>query len=1288
MRCARPKNCNFIQYHGLRTCDFGVALLALLMSQWRFIVGIHPFQAAFMPMSSALPTGLVIVQSNRLEALADAVAGHLQRHPLGPLEEETFLVQSNAMAEWLKMELARAHGVAAALRMELPARFLWRAYRAVLGPQAVPVQSPTERHTLVWRFMALLPRLAAQPGFEPVAQYLGAGAAPTSTGADGPGVLGSQERLLQLAQQLADLFDQYQVYRADWLQAWAQGQNRLPHPLRPAVPLPADQAWQPELWRQLMQSLPDTETNATRVALHSRFLAALSAQLAGMESLDSPMRASTLPRRLTVFGVTQLPWPVLEALGRLGEHIQVLLALHNPCQYHWADTVDGRELLQQARRRQALRQGSAPLADLPMEDMHAHGHPLLSAWGRQSRDFLRQWDAFEQAEAGRAKTCFGEVNFFDTHKAEGGDTVLAQLQGHIRDLLPPPEQPLGWPATDESVVFHITHSAQREIEVLHDQLLHWFAHPPQGQPLKPRDVVVMAPDIQAFVPAIEAVFGAVSRDDARYIPWGLADRRERGQHPVLRALEWLLGVGQHRLSLSEVSALLEVGALARRFELSTGDLPLALRWLQEAGMRWGLNGEHRAELGLGACGEVNSAFFALQRLVMGYATGDLAQGHARIEPYGGIGGLEAGLAGRLWAFFETLQGWWRDVAGPGHTERREPQQWAGLFRALLSAFFLAQGSRSDDDDRDVLAALDAALVRWLAACDHAQFEEPLSLKVAAEAWLQAYEEPALATRFRASGVTFCNLMPMRAIPFEVVCLIGMNNQDFPRPGQRSDFDLLALPGVARAGDRSRRDDDRQLMLDAVLAARRALCISWVGRSIRTDEDQPPSVLVSEWRDHLAQVWGEDGLSERTLCHPLQAFGRRYFEAGQATRLRTYQHEWLSAWQAHAEPSAERPLVAGPTETGPNPPSATAAAAITLKQLSDFLRNPVARFFQHRLGVKLPQLQDLAGDDECFQPNGLESWHWREAMLSQAEQVCRPGEALRLDAQALAEATQALQRQVSRQARAGHLPLGSPGRLQQGQLLAELEPQLRAWYSALQQAQSQGCGQTPQPLRVAWPGVPGQAMACTPGLTLWLEDSLTVYPPRAGQGAPMFDVQWVASKLLVGKGKADLKNLRPKHLLSMWLNTLAARAMGHSLVSVRVGPDVRVDGRCALSCEQASEQLADLLAALRESEQRRRPWPTVLDTGLAWLGGAGSDGSEPHEEAARKAYDGNDRLEFQDANEPHLARLYADYESLSSQSDFEAATRRLYAGFAAWWGTVQVSPLEASDPTRSASEPLA
>ncbi|MGA8010209.1 MAG: exodeoxyribonuclease V subunit gamma, partial [Thiomonas sp.] len=319
-------------------------------------------------MTQEIRPGLLILQGNRLELLRDSVLHWLAQQPLAPLEEEIFLVQSNGAAEWLKMALAAQRGICAATRVELPARFLWRAYRQVLGPAAVPPQSALDKSVLTWRLMRLLPQRLQLPALAPLAQYL--------QGHDA-------QRRLQLARKLADLYDQYQIYRNDWLDAWADGQAVLIDAGGKPTPLPQDQRWQALLWREILAELSDEERASIRPQV----------QRAMLQALDAAARSATLPRRVVLFGASHLPGATLDALVALSRHVQILVALPNPCRYHWADIIEGRELLRDTPARRPLRADN--LAAIGLEAMHAHAHPLLAAWGRQGRDFMRQLDAFD-----------------------------------------------------------------------------------------------------------------------------------------------------------------------------------------------------------------------------------------------------------------------------------------------------------------------------------------------------------------------------------------------------------------------------------------------------------------------------------------------------------------------------------------------------------------------------------------------------------------------------------------------------------------------------------------------------------------------------------------------------------------------------------------------------------------------------------------------------------------------------------------------------------------------------
>ena len=523
-------------------------------------------------MTTSITPGLLILHGNQLEQLRAAVFEWLRSHPLDPLEPEIVLVQSNGVAEWLKIALAEQTGICAATRVALPARFLWDAYRGMLGRDQVPPISAFDKSPLTWRLMRLLPTLLAQDVFAPLRHFLGDG---------------DPERRLQLAERLADLYDQYQVYRADWLEDWAAGRNQLRTARGEALPLGQDQCWQAALWRAVIDSVPQHERELGRASVHQAFVRAV-------ENGAQPL--GRLPRRIVLFGVSALPYQTLQALAALARFTQVVLAVPNPCKYYWGDIIEGRDLLRAAYRRQSPRKG-VDLGAIPLEELHAHSHPLLAGWGRQGRDYIRMLDEFDETAASAGRSDNLRVDLFSDDE---GETLLGQLQAAVRELLPLSEHPAARgeappPASDRSIEYHIAHSVQREVEVLHDQLLAMFAANPA---LRPRDVVVMVPDIDVFTAAIHAVFGQHRRNDPRHIPFEIGDVNDRSVNPLLVALEWLLRLPQQRCRQSEVRDLLDVPALAARFGLAVDDLPTLGLWIEGAGVRWGLDAGHRAGLGL------------------------------------------------------------------------------------------------------------------------------------------------------------------------------------------------------------------------------------------------------------------------------------------------------------------------------------------------------------------------------------------------------------------------------------------------------------------------------------------------------------------------------------------------------------------------------------------------------------------------------------------------------------------------------------------------------------------
>lgn len=957
-----------------------------------------------MSAAQMLQPGFIVAHSNRLEELRELVVQWTKINPLHALENEHILVQSNGIAQWLKLALADDNGcgIAAGLQIGLPARFLWQIYRQVLGTETIAKSSPFDKAPLTWRLMRLLPRIIDQPVFAPLQHFLGSDP--------------DLRKRYQLSERLADLFDQYQVYRSDWLKDWGQGDDQLRQiDGQPQISLEKAQArepivaWQAALWRLLIDDIGEDVIHSSRAAVHPRFIAA-------MQTMDSA--PAGLPRRIIIFGISSLPAQMVEALAAISRFSQVMLCVHNPCQFHWADIVEDKQLLRHEYRRQSRKEGFPEV--LSIEQLHQFAHPLLAAWGKQGRDYISLLDQHDELDTYQTQfNSHGQrVDIFEDGKVA---TVLEQLHNDILHLRPLADTQATWPAvnpqSDQSLRFHITHSAQREVEVLHDQLL---AHFNADSSLKPRDIIVMVPDINSYAPHIQAVFAQYARDDLRYIPFTLSDQAEQSTEPLLIAMHELLRLPESRLTVSDIMSLLDVPALRSRFAIHEDHLPILQRWLTGAGVRWGLNAKHREDFALPQGLTQNTWDFGLQRMLLGYAMGD-SDAYAGIQPYDEVGGLDAALIGPLTHCLDALQELHEQLS-----TMHPFAEWRSIFLALLEQFFLVE----EDTDYLLIQRMREGCEQWYQLCIEAELDEPLTLAVAREAWLSNIDSDHLSQRFLAGSVNFCTLMPMRAIPFRMVCLLGMNDGDYPRVQAPLDFDLMGAD--YRPGDRSRREDDRYLLLEALLSAREKLYISWVGRSVRDNTERTPSVLIAQLRDHISSGWRladeQPLLDALTTVHPLQPFSQHYFADNNGhSDLFTYAHEWSVL---HQKPAADSATAL---------PKFVPVSKMTPELLQRFLRDPVKFFFTERLKVHLDQAELEVFEDEPFALDGLQRHSLQSELLNAGQHAASD-----------ADLSTVLELHSEKLQRSGALPMCAFGEQVRGELIEPLLAQLEH-YRALCEA---------------------------------------------------------------------------------------------------------------------------------------------------------------------------------------------------------------------------------------------
>ncbi|MGB4246286.1 MAG: exodeoxyribonuclease V subunit gamma [Pseudohongiellaceae bacterium] len=1080
--------------------------------------------------------------SNRIEALQRELALSLSESPLAnPLQSELILVPSMAMQRWLNLQLATQHGVATNIDYPLPAAWFWQLAASVQAGASADerVHDPLSRDLAAWKIHGVLPGLLAQQDFAPLQHYLQG---------DDNGV-----KRWQLAQRIADVFDRYQYYRPEWIRAWSASDTRSP---ASAQDVPA---WQPLLWRELIASCADQH----RVAVIDRLLVALRA---GRVPHD------LLLERISCFALSSLPPLFVEILHALAAHTDIHLYQHSPTDQYWADLRSKKAL---ARMR----------VEKPEEaNYYDTGNELLASWGRQGQafqDLLLGNDILESAH-------------WEYYCEPGSDTLLHRLQQDILSLNDTRETVV----VDSSVQVNICHSALRECQVLHDQLLSELERNPQ---LKPEDILVIVPEISLYAPCIEAVFRRDESGARPFIPWNLSDTSVADEHPLIRTFFQLLALPGSRFTSSEVLSITGVPEIAQRFGLDESAREDVISLLQQTQVRWGIDGDHKRELGLPAT-EENTWRHAADRLMAGYALGDIEFWHG-IAPQSGVAGGRALALGRFFALLDSLCRWREQLR-----HERSAQQWQLTLNAMLQDIF---GNPTDEDDklqqiRDVIGELkEQAAEQWL------------SLDL-----LRLWLEDSLGTRtvhnrFFSGGVTFCGMRPMRSVPFRVICVLGMNDLAFPRRENALAFDAMAQQW--RAGDPRKGDEDRYLLLETLLCARDKLYFSYTGRSLKDNTPCQPSVLLQELLDFIDDRYVVVGDSEEcgtplskriSVLQPMQAFSpRNFLDAGLA--VKSYDAWWCLVAQAlgsgtnHADEmpvSAEWPAVKLPVKE-------EAGNTVELSQLIRFLQHPVKFFFNNRLRLYLHD--EVQGEeDEVFSLDGLQSWGIRNTMIQRLLQ--EPVDSSDVELQAL---------------------LTAKGLLPHGSLAASAYAQVQLQAQTLLDDLAPYRGMRPVPRAI--------------DLTLSSETEAALH--LRGQVAGCISG--------IGLLHYTPSSLKGKYLISAWVEHLAlcagnALAAGESTLLYCRDARLRFE---PLAAEEAREQLSQYLELYREGVTR--PLPIFPDATFAFAQAEGDKALK----AAYRSWAGDEFRDIPGDQDDAYVRLLSrdgDRDPLT-ESEFSELAATLY-----------------------------
>ncbi|MCL7714813.1 exodeoxyribonuclease V subunit gamma [Stenotrophomonas mori] len=929
-----------------------------------------------------------LYHSNALDVLASLLAHALRAPAPGQplLAADTVLIPQVAMRRWLQSTLAAEYGIAANLEFLTPGEFVARALKANVPGEHDDLGAAG----LHWRLYAALTddTLMRQPAMAGLRAYLER---------DG-GAGGDPLRCWALAAELGAVFEKYQAWRRDWLLRWEAGAD---HDDPQAL-----------LWRRIAAG---RQHRARRI----------NDYLARFEGASQPLPQG-LPSRLFAFAALNVSPDVLRVIATQARVGTLHFYLPTPTRAWWGD-------LQTLSER--LRGGvEDPFGSAAGEN------PLLQAWGAAGRDFMAVLGSYEVVHPSGEIAAYVDPELRDGPTLDQGglrDSLLHRLQADLFHRRAAPLAPLR-PALrldDPSVQVHACHTRLREMQVLHDQLRALLDDPRFDPPLEPRQIAVLAPDIDPYVPYLESVFGGRGGGE-EHIPWALADASPLQGEPLADVFVQLLGLPVSRFGRNEILDLLASPPLAAAAGLDAAAFERLHGWLQAAGARWGLDAAHRGQHQAprdDAC----TWQFALDRLLLGHASGS-DRDLAGVAPWPE---LEGGALAALDALVRLL----RVLARHQKTlaEALPPAQWRQRLLGLLDA--LLPEPPADASTQRALERLRKLIHAFAEDAANAGFDAPVPAEAVRAHFAAVLSEADTRAPLLTGGVSFGRMVPMRLLPFRVICVLGLGDGDFPRRDPAAGLSrLTAELGSPRRrhGDRSLREDDRFLFLQLLASAQDVFYLSYLGADARDGSRREPSVLVSELIDAAAACHDDPPAARAALVvrHPLQPFVPAAFGGDGEPRRFSYRRQWHRAAAAVGgqrrvpAPWADAAAVAEPA-------APAVEADLPLDALRRFLADPAGQYLAQHLGLRLPDDIEIGDDLEplTLPSGGRDRSALQQQVLTALLEDDEDGLYTRLRARAL-------------------LPSGAFGRQQFAGLLEQVRPcaeRFAHWYDGAP-LQSQTC----------------------------------------------------------------------------------------------------------------------------------------------------------------------------------------------------------------------------------------
>ena len=735
---------------------------------------------------------LTIYRSNRAEWLARILSEDLRVNPPTISEKVNILVSTWPTSRWLGDQLAIVNGINSQVDFLFPGTYLRKLINQMLNKDTKK-EDPWKANQLVWPLLKLIPEITNTKEGSPIREWIEQRPYHKDE---------INKDIWQLACSIAHVFDDYVLYRPELTHQWYTSTdqefkklvNNLPSPIR----------WQPSLFRLLSKEIKDEPFSIDVKKI--------------IDLLKSKKSAiNTQSKELRLYGISNLAPLHIQFIQALSGEIDVKMYLLTPCQDLWH---------RHTKRRKTL---GKDWEKIPKGSWLVDSTRLEASLGRMGSEFQQLLEGSGEYQLGEVK----EEDLFALPAAIARNqsrepTLLEQLQESL--VKHEEQETLRRFDNDDSLLFLECPGRRREVELIRDQIIQWLA---KDESLQPRDILIMTPQVDRFSPLIASVFNDVTSTKVS-IPWRITDRSQNETPGLIKYILQLLDLASNRFTATGLYDLMSNTTFKNQYRLNQEEVESISSSLQKTGFRWGIDsGEREGD-------PIHSLYWALDRWLLGLVLPKITG-----ITEGDVAPMPIGIAPK-----EVIK-WWRILSQISNyiKEIREPKtckEWADFLKIIIKSSL----TDKDDSARDYKSLL-TAIQDWEEIAG--EYLQKIDSKVVKEILKESVSKGVGQFGHSSGSLTISALEPMRAIPHQVIVLMGLDESIFPHSIERNSFNLLSQK--RHLGDPSSNNQDRYALLEALMSTRQHLLLTWNSRDEKTGDHLEPASPIQQWLDYLINKLG-------------------------------------------------------------------------------------------------------------------------------------------------------------------------------------------------------------------------------------------------------------------------------------------------------------------------------------------------------------------------------------------------------------------------------------------------